>query len=190
MRVDFLLGTTLVALTSEATLPPVVVDLAGSILTSPMRISIGDVNAAAPDVEQPFGHSWHSSSVWFQFSSIWTFPISNPFPSNWPGSCFPALTWAWIGCSAINCPNASQLRMIQGSFCSLPWRTANCSASGNFYRSDADVQNGGCWFAMWNRSSYMSHLLSKAMRYINRAWQVMNCIARCKVPQPKHTQSQ
>lgn len=57
MRVDFLLGTTLVALTSEATLPPVVVDLAGSILTSPMRISIGDVNAAAPDVEQPFGHS-------------------------------------------------------------------------------------------------------------------------------------
>eukprot|EP00434_Breviolum_minutum_P020586 symbB.v1.2.018152.t1/scaffold1415.1/size121899/5 len=36
----------------SATLPPVVVDLAGSILTSPMRISIGDVNAAAPDVEQ------------------------------------------------------------------------------------------------------------------------------------------
>lgn len=36
----------------SATLPPVVVDLAGSILTSPLRISIGDVNAAAPDVEQ------------------------------------------------------------------------------------------------------------------------------------------
>lgn len=48
---------TLVVLTSKATLPPVVVDLAGSILTSPMRISIGDVNAAAPDVEQPFGRS-------------------------------------------------------------------------------------------------------------------------------------
>ena len=36
----------------SATLPPVVVDLAGSILTSPLRISIGDINAAAPDVEQ------------------------------------------------------------------------------------------------------------------------------------------
>ncbi|CAJ1361564.1 unnamed protein product [Effrenium voratum] len=36
----------------SATLPPVVVELAGSILTSPLRISIGDVNAAAPDVEQ------------------------------------------------------------------------------------------------------------------------------------------
>eukprot|EP00930_Biecheleria_cincta_P039045 TRINITY_DN26851_c0_g1_i1.p1 TRINITY_DN26851_c0_g1~~TRINITY_DN26851_c0_g1_i1.p1 ORF type:complete len:580 (+),score=130.12 TRINITY_DN26851_c0_g1_i1:127-1866(+) len=36
----------------SATLPPVVVELAGSILANPLRISIGDVNAAAPDVEQ------------------------------------------------------------------------------------------------------------------------------------------
>ena len=40
---------------TKATLPPVVIDLAGSILTSPMRISIGDVNAAAPEVEQLLG---------------------------------------------------------------------------------------------------------------------------------------
>ena len=30
-------------------------ELANSILTTPLRISIGDVNAAAPDVEQPLG---------------------------------------------------------------------------------------------------------------------------------------
>ena len=40
---------------TKATLPPVVIDLAGSILTSPMRISIGDVNAAAREVEQLLG---------------------------------------------------------------------------------------------------------------------------------------
>merc|ERR1712070_338790 len=33
-------------------MPPAVIDLAGSILTNPLRVSIGDVNAAAPDVEQ------------------------------------------------------------------------------------------------------------------------------------------
>lgn len=36
----------------SATLPPVVCELANSILTNPMRVSIGTVNAAAPDVEQ------------------------------------------------------------------------------------------------------------------------------------------
>jgi len=36
----------------SATLPPVVCELANSILTDPLRVSIGDVNAAAPDVDQ------------------------------------------------------------------------------------------------------------------------------------------
>lgn len=36
----------------SATLPPVVCELANSILTDPLRLSIGDVNAAAPDVDQ------------------------------------------------------------------------------------------------------------------------------------------
>jgi len=36
----------------SATLPPVVCELAGSILTNPLRVSIGEHNAAAPDVEQ------------------------------------------------------------------------------------------------------------------------------------------
>lgn len=36
----------------SATLPPSVIELAGSILTDPLRVSIGDVNAAATDVEQ------------------------------------------------------------------------------------------------------------------------------------------
>ena len=36
----------------SATMPPVVVELAGSILANPLRVSIGDVNAAATDVEQ------------------------------------------------------------------------------------------------------------------------------------------
>lgn len=36
----------------SATLPPVVCELANSILTEPLRVGIGDVNAAAPDVDQ------------------------------------------------------------------------------------------------------------------------------------------
>eukprot|EP00931_Biecheleriopsis_adriatica_P038053 TRINITY_DN21823_c0_g1_i1.p1 TRINITY_DN21823_c0_g1~~TRINITY_DN21823_c0_g1_i1.p1 ORF type:complete len:570 (+),score=130.49 TRINITY_DN21823_c0_g1_i1:84-1793(+) len=45
-------GSLMQTLMFSATLPPVVVELAGSILTTPLRVSIGDVNAAAPDVEQ------------------------------------------------------------------------------------------------------------------------------------------
>lgn len=36
----------------SATLPPMVCELAGSILTDPLRVSVGNVNAAAPDVTQ------------------------------------------------------------------------------------------------------------------------------------------
>mmetsp|Transcript_49444 Transcript_49444/g.130390 ORF Transcript_49444/g.130390 Transcript_49444/m.130390 type:complete len:564 (-) Transcript_49444:69-1760(-) len=46
------LRTPLQTLMFSATLPPVVCELANSILTDPLRVSIGDVNAAAPDVDQ------------------------------------------------------------------------------------------------------------------------------------------
>lgn len=54
----------------SATLPPVVVDLAGSILTSPMRISIGDVNAAAPEVEQKLLFITNEDGKLFSFRQL------------------------------------------------------------------------------------------------------------------------
>jgi len=45
-------GKLLQTLMFSATMPPAVCDLANSILTNPLRVSIGDHNAAAPDVEQ------------------------------------------------------------------------------------------------------------------------------------------
>merc|ERR1712226_1435110 len=45
-------GRLLQTLMFSATLPPIVCELAGSILTDPLRVRIGDVNAAAPDVDQ------------------------------------------------------------------------------------------------------------------------------------------
>mmetsp|Transcript_39464 Transcript_39464/g.113433 ORF Transcript_39464/g.113433 Transcript_39464/m.113433 type:complete len:583 (-) Transcript_39464:164-1912(-) len=45
-------GLAMQTLMFSATLPPVVCELAGSILTDPLRISIGDINAASVDVDQ------------------------------------------------------------------------------------------------------------------------------------------
>lgn len=45
-------GLSMQTLMFSATLPPVVCELANSILTDPLRISIGDTNAASSDVEQ------------------------------------------------------------------------------------------------------------------------------------------
>eukprot|EP00933_Yihiella_yeosuensis_P056918 TRINITY_DN5637_c0_g1_i2.p1 TRINITY_DN5637_c0_g1~~TRINITY_DN5637_c0_g1_i2.p1 ORF type:complete len:562 (-),score=141.04 TRINITY_DN5637_c0_g1_i2:304-1989(-) len=54
----------------SATLPPVVIELAGSILTNPLRVSIGDVNAAAPDVEQQLLFITHEDGKLFSFRQM------------------------------------------------------------------------------------------------------------------------
>eukprot|EP00929_Paragymnodinium_shiwhaense_P038424 TRINITY_DN20295_c0_g1_i1.p1 TRINITY_DN20295_c0_g1~~TRINITY_DN20295_c0_g1_i1.p1 ORF type:complete len:587 (-),score=181.21 TRINITY_DN20295_c0_g1_i1:90-1850(-) len=51
----------------SATLPPAVCDLANSILTSPLRVAIGDVNAAAPDVKQELLFITHEDGKLYSF---------------------------------------------------------------------------------------------------------------------------
>merc|ERR1712070_867940 len=51
-------------------MPPAVIDLAGSILTNPLRVNIGDVNAAAPDVEQRLLFITHEDGKLFSFRQL------------------------------------------------------------------------------------------------------------------------
>merc|ERR1719378_695713 len=51
----------------SATMPPAVCELANSILTEPLRVSIGDVNAAAPDVDQKLLFITHEDGKLFSF---------------------------------------------------------------------------------------------------------------------------
>jgi ATP-dependent RNA helicase DDX52/ROK1 len=56
----------------SATLPPAVCELAGSLLSDPMRVSIGDVNAAAPDVEQKLLFITNEDGKLFSFRQLLT----------------------------------------------------------------------------------------------------------------------
>merc|ERR1719408_334896 len=51
-------------------MPPAVCDLANSILTNPLRVNIGDVNAAAPDVEQRLLFITHEDGKLFSFRQL------------------------------------------------------------------------------------------------------------------------
>eukprot|EP00928_Gymnodinium_smaydae_P090373 TRINITY_DN7418_c0_g3_i1.p1 TRINITY_DN7418_c0_g3~~TRINITY_DN7418_c0_g3_i1.p1 ORF type:complete len:603 (-),score=150.44 TRINITY_DN7418_c0_g3_i1:164-1972(-) len=51
----------------SATLPQAVVELANSILTEPLRVSIGDVNAASTDIEQQLLFITHEDGKLFSF---------------------------------------------------------------------------------------------------------------------------
>mmetsp|Transcript_110881 Transcript_110881/g.357965 ORF Transcript_110881/g.357965 Transcript_110881/m.357965 type:complete len:563 (-) Transcript_110881:125-1813(-) len=63
-------GTLLQTLMFSATLPPAVCDLAGSILANPLRVSIGDANAAAPDVDQRLLFITHEDGKLFSFRQM------------------------------------------------------------------------------------------------------------------------
>lgn len=63
-------GKLLQTLMFSATLPPVVCELAGSILTDPLRVSIGDVNAAAPDVDQKLLFITHEDGKLFSLRQM------------------------------------------------------------------------------------------------------------------------
>jgi ATP-dependent RNA helicase DDX52/ROK1 len=54
----------------SATMPPAVTELANSILAAPLRVSIGDVNAAAPDVEQKLLFITHEDGKLFSFRQM------------------------------------------------------------------------------------------------------------------------
>lgn len=63
-------GKLMQTLMFSATMPPAVVDLAGSILTNPLRVSIGDVNAASSDVEQKLLFITHEDGKLFSFRQL------------------------------------------------------------------------------------------------------------------------
>merc|ERR1739848_93839 len=63
-------GKLLQTLMFSATMPPAVCDLAGSILTNPLRVSIGDVNAASTDVEQKLLFITHEDGKLFSFRQL------------------------------------------------------------------------------------------------------------------------
>lgn len=63
-------GGLLQTLMFSATLPPVVCELATSILTEPMRVSIGDAGAAAPDVEQKLLFITNEDGKLFSFRQL------------------------------------------------------------------------------------------------------------------------
>ncbi|CAE8617318.1 unnamed protein product, partial [Polarella glacialis] len=63
-------GRMMQTLMFSATLPPMVVELAGSILTNPLRVSIGDVNAASMDIEQKLTFITHEDGKLFSFRQL------------------------------------------------------------------------------------------------------------------------
>jgi len=63
-------GSTLQMMMFSATLPPVVCELANSILTEPLRIGVGDVNAAAAEVEQKLVFITNEDGKLFSFRQL------------------------------------------------------------------------------------------------------------------------
>uniref|UniRef100_A0A7S2IUL6 RNA helicase n=1 Tax=Alexandrium andersonii TaxID=327968 RepID=A0A7S2IUL6_9DINO len=63
-------GGLLQTLMFSATMPPAVVELAGSILANPLRVSIGDTNAAAAEVEQRLVFITHEDGKLFSFRQL------------------------------------------------------------------------------------------------------------------------
>lgn len=63
-------GKMMQTLMFSATMPNPVVELAGSILTNPLRISIGDVNAANTEIEQKLLFITHEDGKLFSFRQL------------------------------------------------------------------------------------------------------------------------